>query len=115
MIIAGSIRDGKKLYNIGKITVGDYRAYSEMVKKNVNPIEALKFLIKKSVFRTIECRLFGKVIFKFKLHDFDLNVIPVEMFAVFQTDFFKIIFGDDFFQKAVKGGDLAEGHPKEGM
>ena len=108
MIIAGKIRDGKKLYNIKAVTVGDFEEYSKQVKKGDNPFKTLEKLTKKTIFRIVELVIFGKVIFRFEKYDFKVNVIPMQNLDKFQEDFFNIILGTDFLVKARERGLISE-------
>lgn len=105
MIINGTIKSNKKTYKIKMVTVGEYQQYAEIIKSIKNPYVSLDFLIKKTIFREIEMKIFGITLKKWKIFDFDVNVIPISNFDKFQEDYFKVIFGEPFFRQMKERGD----------
>lgn len=105
MIINGTIKSNKKTYKIKMVTVGEYQQYSAIVKEAKNPYVSLDFLIKKTIFREVEVKIFGITIKKWKIFDFDVNLIPISTLDKFQEDYFKVIFGEPFFRQMKERGD----------
>lgn len=104
--VTGTIKNGKKKYKIKLITMGEYEEYAKIIREEKNPFKALEFIVKKTTFREIELKIFGKTIKIFKIFDFDMKVIPISGFEKFQNDILKVTFGESFLAKAKERGDV---------
>lgn len=106
MIINGSLIQGKRRYNIKALSYGEYLQYVEYVKNIKDGFKVLNFLLAKTVFRTVELRIFGKTIWKTKVFDFKIEKEALMDLKRFQNDFFKVIFGEDFLAELKERGEI---------